>query len=199
QGWVCLSATYRLQPAASFPDELIDVKKAIAWARAHASEYGGDPNRIVLAGSSFGARLATLAGFTENEPAFPPGVEEADTSVAAVVGLYGYYGGINSRQTLPSSPFDYAGRGSAPLLIVHGEQDTFTSAEQARALAERARRASAHPVVYAELPGAQHSFDLLCSIRFEAVIDGLEAFATSITAPHDNELPEPLASSADAG
>src|SRR5262249_25588588 len=73
QGWVCLSATYRLQPAASFPDELIDVKKAIAWARAHASEYGGDPNRIVLAGSSFGARLATLAGFTENEPAFQPG------------------------------------------------------------------------------------------------------------------------------
>jgi acetyl esterase/lipase len=187
QGWVCISATYRLQPAASFPDELIDVKKAIAWARAHAGEYGGDPDRIVLAGSSFGARLAALAGFTENDPAFQPGFEEADTSVAAVVGLYGYYGGINSRRSLPSSPFDYAARGSAPLLIVHGEQDTFTSAEQARALAERVRSASAHPVGYVELPGAQHSFDLLRSIRFEAVIDGIEAFATSITAPGDTE------------
>jgi acetyl esterase/lipase len=198
QGWVCISATYRLQPAASFPDELIDVKKAIAWARAHASEYGGDPDRIVLAGSSFGARLAILAGFTANDPAFQPGFEEADTSVAAVVGLYGYYGGIKSRQSLPSSPFDYAARGSAPLLIVHGNQDTFTSAEQARALAERARRASASPVVYVELPGAQHSFDLLCSIRFEAVIDGIEAFATSITTRDDNELPEALVSGADA-
>jgi acetyl esterase/lipase len=110
QGWVCISATYRLQPAAAFPDELIDVKKVIAWARARASEHGGDPDRIVLVGSSFGARLATLAGFTTNDPVFQPGFEQADTSVAAVVALYGYYGGIASRQSLPSSPFDYAER-----------------------------------------------------------------------------------------
>ena len=127
QGWVCVSATYRLQSAAAFPDELVDVKKVIAWARAHAGEHGGDPDRIVLVGSSFGARLATLAGFTMNDPTFQPGFEQADTSVAAVVGLYGYYGGIASRRSPPSSPFDYAERGSAPLLVVHGDQDTFTS------------------------------------------------------------------------
>jgi acetyl esterase/lipase len=183
QGWVCISATYRLQPAAAFPDELIDVKKVIAWARARASEHGGDPDRIVLMGSSFGARLATLAGFTANDPVFQPGFEQADTSVAAVVGLYGYYGAIASRQSLPSSPFDYAEHGSAPLLIVHGDQDTFTSAKTAGALAKRARDGSANPVVYVELPGAQHSFDLLTSIRFEAVIDGIQAFAASIAAP----------------
>ena len=198
QGWVCVSATYRLQPAAAFPDELVDVKKVIAWARAHAGEHGGDPDRIVLVGSSFGARLATLAGFTMNDPTFQPGFEQADTSVAAVVGLYGYYGGIASRRSPPSSPFDYAERGSAPLLVVHGDQDTFTSAQRAHALAERARNASANPVVYVELPGAQHSFDLLTSIRFEAVIDGIEAFVASIAAPdsrradHANHLtPKP--------
>jgi acetyl esterase/lipase len=137
----------------------------------------------VLAGSSYGARLATLAGFTTNDPVFQPEFEHADTSVAAVVGLYGYYGATPSRQSLPSSPFDYAERGSAPLLIVHGDQDTFTSAHTARALAEKARSASTNPVVYVELPGAQHSFDLLFSIRLEAVIDGIEAFAASIAAP----------------
>jgi acetyl esterase/lipase len=183
QGWVCISATYRLAPAATFPDELIDVKKVIAWARTQASEHGGDPDRIVLVGSSFGARLATLAGFTTNDPAFQPGFEQTATSVAAVVGLYGYYGATASRQSLPSSPFDYAERGSPPLLIMHGDQDTFTSAATARALAERARSASPNPVVYAELPGAQHSFDLLCSIRFEAVIDGIEAFTATIATP----------------
>jgi acetyl esterase/lipase len=183
EGWVCISATYRLQPAARFPDELIDVKKVIAWARGRAREYGGDPERIVLVGSSFGARLATLTGFTTNDPAFQPGFEKTDTSVAAVVGLYGYYGGIDSRQSLPSSPFDYAERGCAPLLIVHGNQDTLTPARRACALAERARSASANPVVFAELPGAQHSFDLLSSIRFEAVIDGIEAFVASIALP----------------
>jgi acetyl esterase/lipase len=179
RGWVCISANYRLQPAAAFPDALIDVKKAIAWARTHASEHGGDPGRIVLAGSSFGARLATLAGFTANDPAFQPGFEGADTSVAAVVGLYGYYGGITDHNSPPSSPFDYAERGSAPLFIVHGGQDTLTSPARARLLAEKADGATANPVAYAELPGGQHSFDLLSSIRFEAVIDGIEAFAAA--------------------
>jgi acetyl esterase/lipase len=183
EGWVCISATYRLQPAARFPDELIDVKKVIAWARARAIEHGGDPDRIVVAGSSFGARLATLAGFTVNDPAFQPGFERADTSIAAVVALYGYYGGIASRGALPSSPFDYADRGSVPLLVVHGGQDTFTPASRARALAEQARRASDNPVVCVELPGAQHSFDLLSSIRLEAVVDGIEAFVGSVAVP----------------
>ena len=193
QGSVCISATYRLQPKAAFPDQLIDVKKVIAWARADASEYGGNPDRIVLAGSSFGARLAALAGLTANDPAFQPGFEQGDTSVAAVVGLYGYYGATDSRQSLPSSPFDYAERGSPPLLIVHGDQDTLTPASTARALAERTRIASPNPVVYAELPGAQHSFDLLSSIRVEAVIDGIQAFAASIAAPNFSERVGPPA------
>ena len=137
----------------------------------------------MVAGSSYGAHLATLAGFTANDPAFQPGFEQADTSVAAVVGLYGYYGGTASRQSLPSSPFDYTERGSTPVLIIHGDQDTLTSANTARALADQARSASANPVVYVELPGAQHSFDLLTSIRFEAVIDGIEAFAATIAPP----------------
>jgi acetyl esterase/lipase len=181
-GWVCISATYRLAPSAVFPDELVDVKKVIAWARSHASEYGGDPDRIVLVGSSYGAGLATLAGFTANDPAFQPGFEHVDTSVAAIVGLYGYYGAAAVPPAPPVSPFDYATRGSAPLLVVHGDQDTLTAASTARALAERAADASANPVVYVELPGAQHSFDLLCSIRFEEVIDAIEVF-TLTTAP----------------
>src|SRR5262249_18406364 len=73
EGWVCISATYRLQPAATFPDELVDVKKVIAWARARAIEYGGDPDRIVLAGGSVGPRLAPPARLTVNDPAFQPG------------------------------------------------------------------------------------------------------------------------------
>jgi hypothetical protein len=36
---------------------------------------------------------------------------------------------------------------------------------------------SSNPVVYAELPGAQHSFDLFHSVRFENVIGAIESFA----------------------
>jgi acetyl esterase/lipase len=188
QGWVCISPNYRLGSAGMFPNDVIDVKKVIAWARAHAAEYGGDPDRIVLAGSSYGARLATITGFTENDTSFQPGFEDVDTSVRAVVGLYGYYGSVDSHG-LPSSPFDYADRGSPALLIVHGEQDTLTSAMTARNLADEAGRASADPVVYVELPGAQHSFDLLTSLRFELAIDGIETYARRImTDPSLHEM-----------
>ena len=39
------------------------------------------------------------------------------------------------------------------------------------------RSVSANPVVYAELPGGQHTFDLYRSIRFGYVVNGIEAFA----------------------
>ena len=177
-GWVCISANYRLQPAATFPDFLIDVKRVIAWAREHAHEHGGDPTQVFVAGSSAGAHLAVTAALTANDPTLQPGFEDADTSVAAAVGLYGYYGPVDrQRQPLPSSPADYIHPDAPPLLIAHGDQDTYVPPEHARWLVGQLRETSTHPVVYVELPGAQHSFDLFHSIRFETLIDGIEAFA----------------------
>jgi alpha/beta hydrolase fold len=105
QGWVCISANYRLSPAARFPDQLVDVKKVIAWVRENGRAYGADPAVLLLAGSSAGAQLAALAALTPGDPAYQPGFEDA------------------------------------------------------------------------ELPGAQHGFDRFHSLRFEAVCDGIEAFA----------------------
>lgn len=49
--------------------------------------------------------------------------------------------------------------------------------ENARLFVERLRAASSSPVVYAELPWAQHAFDLFHSLRFAKVVDGIESFA----------------------
>jgi acetyl esterase/lipase len=49
--------------------------------------------------------------------------------------------------------------------------------QDARRFVARLRGGSSNPVVYAELPGAQHTFDLFGSLRFETVVDGIEAFA----------------------
>lgn len=101
--------------------------------------------------------------------------------MTAAVGLYGYYGPVHSgRQPLPSSPADYAHAGAPPVLIAHGDQDTFVPPEHARALVERLRSSATAPVVFVELPGAQHSFDLFHSIRFELLVDGIEAFAARV-------------------
>jgi len=61
QGWLCISANYRLSPAARFPDHLVDVKKVIAWVREHGHEYGADPGVVIVAGSSAGGHLASTA------------------------------------------------------------------------------------------------------------------------------------------
>lgn len=176
QGWVCVSANYRLRPDATFPDHLIDAKKVIAWVREHGHEYGADPSVLFAAGSSAGGHLASLAALTPDVPAFQPGFEQADTAVTAVVCLYGYYGDYYG-QGSTSSPLAYLRPDAPPFFVVHGDRDTLVPVEAARLFAERLRRSSANPVVYAELPGAQHAFDLFHSLRFETVVDGIEAFA----------------------
>ena len=179
QGWVCISANYRLRPSASFPDHLVDAKKVIAWARAHGSEYGADVRTVFVAGSSAGGHLATLAALTPNDPALQPGFEAADTSVTAAISLYGYYGryyGGDATERIPSTPFAYSASEAPPIFLAHGDHDTLVPVGSARLLATRLRGTSPSPVVYAELPGGQHAFDLFHSLRFEAVVDGIEDF-----------------------
>ncbi len=185
QGWVCISAEYRLRRAGRFPASLIDAKRVIAWVRQHAGEYGADPSLVVVAGSSAGAHLASMAALTPNDPTFQPGFESANTSVSAAVCLYGYYGERDFGGPLPSSPRAYIHCDAPPFFVAHGDNDSLVPAACAASFADALRSVSLSPVVYAELPGAQHTFDLLRSVRFEHVIDGIEAFTDWVRARHD--------------
>ncbi|MET7301789.1 alpha/beta hydrolase [Embleya sp. NPDC005575] len=195
QGWVCVSANYRLRPDARHPDHLIDLKKVIAWVREHGHEYGADPSKLFASGSSAGAHLAALAALTPNDPAFQPGFEEVDTTVTAAVCLNGYYGNYYD-QGPDSSPLAYVAADAPPFFIAHGDHDTVVPVDIARRFADALREVSANPVVYAELPGAQHAFDLFHSFRFERVVDAIESFAARIDArekaagPGDRESPQ---------
>lgn len=96
------------------------------------------------------------------------------------VSLYGYYGPVTSGET--SSPLAHVTTNAPPCFIVHGDQDTLVIVEDARHFVEQLSAVSSNPIVYAELPGAQHGFDLFRSRRFETVVDAIEAFAASVTA-----------------
>jgi acetyl esterase/lipase len=177
QGWICVSANYRLRPAAQHPDHLIDLKQVIAWVRAHGHEYGADPTLLFVSGSSAGAHMASLAALTPNEPTFQPGFEDADTSVTAAIGLNGYYGDYYGQdEGGASSPLAHVRPDAPPFFIAHGDHDTMVPVEAVRLFADTLRGVSTNPVVYAELPGAQHAFDLFGSLRFELVVDAVEAF-----------------------
>jgi acetyl esterase/lipase len=176
QGWVCISANYRLSPAVRFPEHLIDAKKVLAWVREHGHQYGADPAVVFVAGSSAGGHLAAMAALTPNDPRFQPGFERADTSVTAAICLYGYYGSLDTDERSPSSPQAYVGPDAPPFFVAHGDQDTLVLVDDARHFVQGLRRSSSNPVVYAELPGAQHAFDLFHSIRFETVVAAIEGF-----------------------
>ncbi|MGM7669312.1 alpha/beta hydrolase [Microbacterium sp. A93] len=178
QGWVTISADYRLRPQTDLYGHLDDVKRILAWAREHAGGYGADPTTVVLAGGSAGAQLTMLAALTQNEPRFQPGCPGADTSVTAAVALYGWYGGYYEVGG-PASDGGAQGhdaRDVPPFFIAHGQRDSLAHIETARAAVGHLRRGSREPVVFAELPYGQHAFDLFHSFRNAAVVEGIESF-----------------------
>jgi acetyl esterase/lipase len=54
-GWAGVTITYRLAPEYTWPSGAQDVAAAVAWIRNNIANYGGDPDRIVVAGNSAGA------------------------------------------------------------------------------------------------------------------------------------------------
>jgi acetyl esterase/lipase len=203
KGWVCVAINYRLAPRDPFPAQIIDVKRAIAWIREHIEEYGGDPDYIAITGGSAGGHLTALAAVTPNHPAYQPGFESADTSVQVAVPHYGVYdlaGSTGLRRAEQMRDLFLAPRifkrrwqedpeafeAATPLLritkeapdffVLHGTHDSLVSVEQARLFVERLRETSGATVVYAELPGAQHAFDVFPSIRSAHVLRAIDRY-----------------------
>ncbi len=91
RNWVCVSIDYRLSPKATFPDQIVDCKQALVWVKQHISEFGGNPDFIVVTGGSAGGHLSSLVALTPNYPLFQPGFEDDDTTVHGAVPFYGVY------------------------------------------------------------------------------------------------------------
>ena len=73
------------------------------------------------------------------------------------------------------------------MFIASGTHDTLVIPSDSRHFAASLRAASHHPVLAAELPGAHHCFDLFHSIRFEAVVDAVHAFADQVLDHHQGK------------
>jgi len=212
RGWVCVSINYRLSPRGTWPDHIVDVKRALAWVKENIATYGGDPDFVAITGGSAGGHLSSLAALTPNEPAFQPGFEEVDTSVVAAVPFYGVYDWTNrdgtgfagmedflaeyvlktriddDRETWETaSPMTWVGPGAPPFMVLHGSNDSLVPVEQARAFVAMLRAESKAPVVYAELPGAQHAFELFDSHRTLATAVAVHRFLAAIRARADHD------------
>ncbi|MDP3893728.1 alpha/beta hydrolase [Nocardioides sp.] len=203
KGWICVAINYRLAPRNPFPAHIIDVKRAIAWVREHIEEYGGDPDYIAITGGSAGGHLAALAALTANDPAYQPGFEDDDTTVQVAVPHYGVYDfagstGLRSAELMrdgflgprvfgkhwhevpeefeAASPILRITEDAPDFYVLHGAHDTLVSVEQARLFVARLRRVSRHRVVYTELPGAQHAFDIFPSVRSAHIVRAIDRY-----------------------
>ncbi len=200
-GWVCVAINYRLSPRSTWPDHIVDVKRAIAWTKEHIAEYGGDPDWIAITGGSAGGHLSALAALTANDPRFQPGFEEADTRVHAAVPFYGVYDFTKSDYSMhpmmvpmlqkhvfkvkrrdhpdefcTASPITHISADAPPFFVLHGRNDSLVPVAQARNFTAALREVSRHPVVYAELPCAQHAFDIFGSARAAHAAVAVEQF-----------------------
>jgi acetyl esterase/lipase len=204
RGWVCVSVNYRLSPRATWPAHIVDCKRAVAWVRQHIAEYGGDPGFIAVSGGSAGGHLSSLLALTPNVPAWQPGFEGLDTSVDACVPFYGVYdmtghperSGAYGRGSLDllerlvmktsladeprlfeqASPDHRVTAGAPPMLVFHGANDTLVPLGVARHFVAELRLHSQSPVAAVELPGAQHAFDVLASVRCRHAVMGAVRF-----------------------
>jgi acetyl esterase/lipase len=86
-----------------------------------------------------------------------------------------------------ASPTYRVHAGAPPFFVLQGENDTLVPVEMARTFVQRLRAVSGSPVAYAELPLAQHAFDVVASLRClattSAVGDFLEAARAARAAP----------------
>jgi acetyl esterase/lipase len=205
KGWICVAINYRLSPRDAWPAHIVDVKRAIAWIKDHIADYGGDPDYLAITGGSAGGHLTALAALTPGDPDFQPGFEDADTRVQAAVPFYGIYDFAGStgltnaigmrdaflgprvmQTTWADAPDVY--EAASPILritpdapdffVIHGELDSLVAVDQARLFVAELRRTSEKSVVYAELPGAQHAFEVFHSIRSTHAVRAVDRYLT---------------------
>lgn len=209
-GWVCLSLEYRTSPKHRWPRQIMDVKTAIAWARANVDRFGGDPTFVAIAGCSAGGHLATLAGLTPGDERTEAGLPAgADTTVDAVVSIYGSYDWedrstperarfmsflervvVQRRQTSrpdtfrSASPLARLTPDAPPFLVIHGTKDFLIPVREAKTFTERLRAVSRSRVAYVEVPGATHGFDLIDGARTGTVVNAVGHFLDRVHREH---------------
>ena len=129
-GILTIVANYRLAPAHAWPAGAQDVAGAVAWARANAKSYGGDPTRIVLFGQSAGSTHAATYLF---DPSFQPSGQAGVAAGILMSGPYSFQGelrpnlkayfGDDPSRYAERSPLTHVGKSRTPLLLSVAEYD----------------------------------------------------------------------------
>ena len=153
-----------------------DTRRAVRFIRQHAREYGVDPDRIGVFGSSAGAQLALLLGTTADsgDPSASDAVLKESSRVAAVVAYFpptdlSRWGTQRIRQAFAAmrltdaeaaeySPIRFVSPGAAPSLIVHGDADRVVPMVEGETMHGALTKVGV-PTSFVRIEGAGHGFE----------------------------------------
>jgi acetyl esterase/lipase len=182
KGYAVASINYRFSQDAIFPAQIYDCKAAVRWLRASANKYRLDSAHFGAWGASAGGHLVALLGTTGDVKDLegPGGNADQSSRVQAVVDWYGptdfltagtkdtrthLLGGApqeHPEQARKASPITYVSRNSAPILIMHGDEDRTVPISQSETFAAALKKAGAD-VTYVVVKGGKHGGALFAS------------------------------------
>ncbi len=180
-GFVVASVEYRTSNEAVFPAQLIDVKSAVRYLRAHAGRYRIDPERFGVMGESAGGHLTAMAALAD-DPAFDVGeyleysskVQAAcpwyppadvtsfpyDSPVIAAASpeslMLGKNVMLNKEEAMKACPVSYVTKDAPPFMILHGTDDHTVPFSQGEILHDRLEEAGCD-VRLTAIEGADHA------------------------------------------
>jgi acetyl esterase/lipase len=180
-GVVAIVPDYRKSPRHPFPAFMQDAAAAVAWARANASRYGGDPARIFVMGHSAGGQIAALLA---TDARYLRAVGMAPRDLAGAIGLAGPYDFLpivdpkiktvfGAEKDWPlSQPVNFVDGDEPPFLLLHGASDRKVRPMNSEHLAAKLR-AQHEPVTLEIIPDTGHVglVNGFVSSRFSPALD----------------------------
>jgi len=162
-GFVVVMPDYRKVPDIRFPAFLQDGAEAVKWTRDHIAQYGGDPDRIAVAGHSAGAHITAMLAL-DTQWLKAEGVDPK--IIKAAVGLsgpYDFYPFTSSRaieamkgaDPAATQPITFARADAPPMLLVTSTGDTEVRPKNAINLAAKLKALGA-PVTLIQYPALTH-------------------------------------------
>jgi acetyl esterase/lipase len=168
-GFVTVVINYRLSPGVMHPAHVEDAAHAVAWARTHATEYGGDPRNLFVIGHSAGAYLAALLTL---DPRYLAAYQMAATDLRGVVPVSAFFyvdrtgvapdrpkdvWGTDVAVWKAASPAAYLRKDLPPLLLLYADGDDAWRRTQNTEFATELKKAGAKDVEVRMIADRDHS------------------------------------------
>jgi acetyl esterase/lipase len=165
-GYIVVLPDYRKVPKVRFPGFVADSAAAVKWVQANISKFGGDPDRVSVAGHSAGAYNALMLALDKQWLGDRP--VQAAISMAGPADFFPFTTkrGKDAMGQWPdpaqTQPISFARSDAPPILLIHGSADTVVRIRNANSLLSK-QKAAGGDISLVALKGASHN-DLVLAL-----------------------------------